>query len=267
MESIQAKHQELTKILTAMGSVLVAYSGGVDSALLLKVAHDCLNERAIAVTAVSNSLPSLELDEARSIAGLIGARHILIDTFETEDPSYQENTPDRCYFCRNQVCDLLVTYARQHAYQYVVDGNNADDLGDHRPGSKAAREHGLRSPLQEVGLTKSEIRHLARSLGLTNWDKPSAACLSSRVPYGQRITPHVLAQVEQAEALLHQLGFRQLRVRHHGQLARIEIDPTEFDRLLSLRDILIPALKDTGFTYVTLDLLGFRSGSMNEALK
>jgi pyridinium-3,5-biscarboxylic acid mononucleotide sulfurtransferase len=264
---IEIKFERLTQSMHAMQSVVVAYSGGVDSTLLLKVAHDCLIDRALAITAVSVSLPSLELEHARDIAALIGARHVLIDTHETEDSRYQENTAMRCFFCKDTVYQDIVNYAHQHGFHYVIDGTNADDVGDHRPGRKAAREHGVRSPLQEVGLTKSEIRQLARSFDLPNWDKPSAACLSSRIPYGTHITLHNLSQVERAERLLHQLGFRQLRVRHHAQLARIEVEPTEFDRLLSLREEIIPPLIDLGFKYITLDLLGFRSGSMNEVLK
>jgi pyridinium-3,5-biscarboxylic acid mononucleotide sulfurtransferase len=264
---LETKFERLTHSMRAMQSVVVAYSGGVDSTLLLKVAHDCLADRALALTAVSASLPSLELQQAREIAALIGANHVLIDTLETEDPRYQENTPIRCFFCKDTVYQDIVSYAHQHGFHYVIDGTNADDVGDHRPGRKAALEHGVRSPLQEVGLTKSEVRQLARSFDLPNWDKPSAACLSSRIPYGTPVTPQNLSQVEKAERLLHQLGFRQLRVRHHGQLARIEVDPAEFNRLLSLREQVVPYFKDLGYHYITLDLLGFRSGSMNEVLK
>ncbi|MFU8771396.1 MAG: ATP-dependent sacrificial sulfur transferase LarE [Anaerolineales bacterium] len=264
---IESKFADLSQTIHSMGSVVVAYSGGIDSTLLLKVAHDCLADRALALTAVSSSFPSLELDEAKSIASYIGAQHILIDTFETEDPRYQENTPNRCFFCKHNVYDEIVRYAQQHGFRYVIDGTNADDVGDHRPGRKAAREHGVRSPLQEVGLSKSEIRHLAQRLALPNWDKPAAACLSSRIPYGTSITVELLSQIERAERLLYEMGFRQLRVRHHGQLARIELPPDEFVRLLSLRDEIIVPFNNLGFQYVTLDLVGFRSGSMNEVLK
>lgn len=265
MSANKIKH--LSNILTNMESLVVAYSGGVDSTLVLKVAFDCLGDRALALTAVSKSLPAFELAEAKRIASFIGAKHTLMDTFEIDDPRYQENTPNRCYFCKSEVYEVLATYARQQGFAYVVDGTNAEDTGDHRPGRKAARDLGIRSPLQEAGLTKSEIRQLARSYNLPNWDKPAAACLSSRIPYGSHITPELLSQVERAEHLLHTLGFRELRVRHHDQLARIEVPPTEFDRLLSLREEIIPAFKDLGYLYVTIDIAGFRSGSLNEVLK
>jgi len=261
------KFEKLKEILTGMGSVVVAYSGGTDSTLLLKVAHDILGDKVIALTAVSASLPAADRAEAEEIARQIGARHILVESDETSDPEYLANTPNRCFFCKKETFGRLTAYAKEHGYQALVDGTNADDTGDYRPGRKAASEYNVRSPLLEAGLTKAEIRQLSRELGLPNWDKPAAACLSSRIPYGTKITVETLLQVERAEAMLHALGLRQLRVRHHGQIARIEAEPEDFPRLLDHRDEIVTALKAIGYTYVSLDLAGFRSGSMNDVIK
>lgn len=262
----ELKLEKLQGILQEMESVVVAYSGGVDSAFLLKVAYDCLGESAIGVTAVSASLPSEELTEAQEIARWIGVQHEMITSLETQDQRYLENTPNRCFFCKSEVYDRLVAYAREQGYAYIADGTNLDDAGDHRPGRQAAREHGIRSPLMEAELNKAEIREMAHSLQLPIWDKPAAACLSSRVPYGTRISLEVLAQVEQAERTLHKLGFRQLRVRHHEQIARIEVPPEDFEGVMKYREEIIQGLKSAGYVYITLDLSGFRSGSLNEVL-
>ncbi len=244
----------------------MAYSGGIDSTLVLKISYDCLGEGAVAITAVSPSLPARELEQAQAIARQIGAPHILIHSQEVADPRYLENTPSRCYFCKSEVYTQFVRRAAELGITTLVDGTNADDVGDHRPGLQAARQNGVRSPLQEAGFSKEDIRQLARQLGLPNWDKPAAACLSSRIPYGTRISLEMLSRVEQAERALHDLGLGQLRVRHHDQIARIEVEVEDFDRLLAHRQAILAALQQIGYQYVTLDLAGFRSGSMNEIL-
>ncbi|MBN1889558.1 MAG: ATP-dependent sacrificial sulfur transferase LarE [Thermoflexales bacterium] len=260
------KLESLKSNLFSLGSVVVAYSGGTDSSLLLKVAFDCLGERVLALTAVSPSMPAHERAEAEAVARAIGTRHAWVESRETEDPRYMANTPQRCYVCKSIRFGQLVEFARREGYGWVVDGANADDVDDFRPGQQAAGELGVRSPLQEAGLGKAEIRQLARQLGLPNWDKPASACLASRVPYGDPITAQALAQIERAEQVLGQLGFRQLRVRHHGQLARIELEAADLEAALAQRERIVEQLKGLGYTYVALDLAGFRSGSMNEML-
>lgn len=261
------KHLQLKEILTTMGSVLVAYSGGTDSTLVLKVAHDVLGDKVLAMTAVSASLPTADRAEAEQIARQIGVKHILVETEETSDPEYLANASNRCFFCKKETYGKLTSYAEKHGFQVIVDGTNADDTGDYRPGRQAASEYHVRSPLLEAGFTKTEIRQLSKELGLPNWDKPAAACLSSRIPYGTTITLEALSQVERAEALLHGLGLRQLRIRHHGPVARIEVETDDFPRLLEHRNEIVTTLKSIGYTYVSLDLAGFRSGSMNDSIQ
>ncbi len=265
----RAKVKQLEAILREMDSVLIAYSGGTDSAFLLAVATETLGpDRVLAVTGVSESLAPYERSEAADVARQIGAPHLEVKTHEIENENYASNPVNRCYYCKSELFTHLAAIARERGLAWVADGSNADDRGDHRPGMQAGHERGVRSPLQEAGLTKAEIRFFAKERGLPIWDKPAAPCLSSRIPYGQRVTVQKLYQIGQAELYLRQLGMRNVRVRHHDTIARIEVPRADMPRLLDngVLDDLVRRFKELGFQFVTLDLQGFRSGSLNEAL-
>jgi uncharacterized protein len=249
-----------------MGSTLTAFSGGVDSSLVAYVAHRALGGRALAVTSSSESLTREDEALTRSLAAEWGMAHRSIKTAELANPAYRANPENRCYFCKSTLYADLGAIARAEGYAAILNGTNLDDLGGHRPGLRAAEESGVRSPLVECGFSKADVRAVAGGLGLGNADKPQAACLSSRVPYGTPISLPVLAQIEQAEGVLRRLGFSQLRVRHHDTLARIEVPPREFARVLDQRQEIERSLAALGYRYVTLDLKGFRSGSLNEGL-
>jgi len=266
---LQSKYDRLRQILVEMNSVAIGFSGGIDSTLLVKAATDALGDRAIAVIGKSETYPTREFEEALALAKQFGSRFLVVATEETDDIKFRENPANRCYFCKTELFGKLAAIAESHGLEWIADGTITDDLGDFRPGMKAKTEKHVRSPLLEAGFSKNDVRQLARELGLPTWDKPSFACLASRFPYGLGITKENLMKVDDAESFLRDLGFRQFRVRHHDdKTARLELGPRELGILMTdgVRDKVVEHLKQLGYTYVTLDLKGYRTGSMNEAL-
>jgi len=266
---LREKTEKVLEELKGYGKVIVAFSGGIDSTLITSLAKIALDDNAIAVTADSPSLPSSELEDAKQLAERIGVRHIVVRTEELEDPNYVANPGNRCYFCKQELSEKLKGLAEELRVPAIVDGTNADDMHGHRPGAAALSENGVRRPLADAGMTKAEVRQLSQLLGLPNFNKPSMPCLSSRIQYGQTITPERLKRIEKSEKLIRTLtGVHELRVRDHGDLARIEVGKAERRLLFNeeLLDKVGEALRELGFTYVAFDLLGYRSGSMNEPL-
>jgi pyridinium-3,5-biscarboxylic acid mononucleotide sulfurtransferase len=267
VDVLEERLKQLEGIVAPYGSALVAFSGGVDSSLALAIAARALPKvKVLAVTSNNETYLPSELDLARNFAATLGVEHLVVNTRELDDPNYASNPTNRCYFCKSTLYSDLAKLASERGYACVVDGANKDDEGDYRPGRKAAKELGVVSPLSVAGVGKAEVRELAKHLGLPSWDKPALACLSSRFPYGQEITAEKLSQVARAEEFLRKEGFRQVRVRHHGEIARLEVAPAEMERAFALREEISAELKDAGFLYVTLDLAGYKSGSLNAAL-
>ncbi|MCR5273446.1 MAG: ATP-dependent sacrificial sulfur transferase LarE [Lachnospiraceae bacterium] len=269
MDELHLKHEALKNLLKELGQVAVAYSNGVDSTFLLKVAHDVLGRNAIAVTVASNAFPGAENKEASDFCAREKIEHVLISVDVTNTEAFKKNPPDRCYHCKKNIFTSIINAAKERGIDTIVDGSNKDDEGDYRPGIRALKELGIKSPLKAVGLTKNEIRSLSKELGLSTWSKPAYACLATRFPYGDAITKEKLGMVERAEAFLINKGFLQMRVRIHGMTARIEVLPEDFDKFLDdrFREEIYKAFKDIGFEYVSLDLKGYRMGSMNENVK
>ena len=268
MNTLEKRLKKLEAIVTPYGSALVAFSGGVDSSLALAVAVRALSkERVLAVTSNNETYLPSELEGAEAFTRSLGVKHLVVNTRELDDPNYAKNPTNRCYFCKSTLYSDLAKIAEEKGYACVVDGANKDDEGDYRPGRKAAKELGVVSPLSLVGLGKAEVRELAKYLGLPSWDKPALACLSSRFPYGQEITPEKLAQVARAEEFMRSRGYKQVRVRHHGEIARLEVGEEELEQAFKEREEISAELKAAGFLYVALDLTGYKPGSLNATLK
>ncbi|MDF2890717.1 MAG: hypothetical protein K0R80_1084 [Clostridia bacterium] len=261
-----SKLESLKTIIKNTGGAVVAFSGGVDSTFLLKVAYDVLGDKVLAVTANSETYPKRELEEAKAFAESLGIRHIVIETLELEIAGFADNPPDRCFYCKHELFSKLTEIAKSNGIEYVFDGSNYDDRNDHRPGMRAAKELGVVSPLKQAEMTKDDIREVSKAFGLSTWNKPSFACLSSRFPYGTKITPEKLTVIGEAEDFIRDLGFKELRVRHHDNIARIEIGKADLGKIIAYSDQIVEKVKSLGFLYVTLDLAGYKTGSMNYTL-
>lgn len=266
MDTLNQKQQNLCEYIKGLGSVAVAFSSGVDSTFLLKTAHDLLGDKAIAVTACSCSFPQRELNEAKSFCKKEGIRHIIVESEELSIEGFAQNPKNRCYLCKRELFTKIKKIAAENGIEYVAEGSNLDDNGDYRPGLTAVAELGIKSPLREAGLSKADIRALSKEMGLSTWDKQSFACLASRFVYGETITEEKLRMVDKAEQKLLDMGFHQVRVRIHGKIARIEVEPAEFGKIINAADELNNYFQELGFTYVTLDLGGYKMGSMNKNL-
>lgn len=266
---LNSKYEKLKEYIASLGSVAIAFSSGVDSTFLLYAAKEALGDNAIAITAASHSFPERELKEAKAICEKYGVKHYVIRTDELSIEGFSQNPPNRCYICKKEIFGKIIAKANEHGITQILEGSNLDDNGDYRPGLLAIKELGIKSPLREVGFTKAQIRELSKELTLSTWEKQSFACLASRFPYGDVITKEKLNRVDKSEQLLLDMGFKQFRVRIHGDVARIEIDPSEFDKFMeeAVRVQVYKKFKEYGFGYVALDILGYRTGSMNETLK
>lgn len=265
-EQTLKKLDSLKSIIQNTGGAVVAFSGGVDSTFLLKVAYDVLGDKVLAVTANSETYPKRELEEAKTFAQSLGIRHIVIETLELEIEGFADNPPDRCFYCKHELFSKLTEIAKNNGIEYVFDGSNYDDRNDHRPGMRAAKQLGVVSPLKQAEMTKDDIREISKEFGLSTWNKPSFACLSSRFPYGTKITPEKLTVIGAAEDFIRDLGFQELRVRHHDNIARIEIGKADLARIIPYAEKIVEKVKSLGFLYVTLDLAGYATGSMNYTL-
>ncbi len=266
MSTLEQKYQQFLSILREMDSIVIGYSGGVDSTFLAKVATDVLGDKALSVSAISESYPEFERKEAEQFARDLGLHYMSIDTNELDNPDYRKNDPNRCFHCKQELVTHLRRIADERGFKTIAIGTNMDDLGDYRPGQNAAKEGGARFPMVEAEMTKEDIRTLSKQLHIPTWDKPSFACLASRFPYGEEISKEKLDRVAEAEGVLRELGFTQFRVRSHDNLARIELLPAEMTKMLLLREDIYRLIRKTGFSYIAMDLLGYRTGSMNETL-